>query len=121
MLFAGYPFQTSGRGKREGVKFSYSVSEPGGAGGRSYAGASVEGYGNEMWIVTSKGEKKKSISRSTVELAVRNALEAGGVVKGPKALNVPGAHSYLYPILVRFEVITLSDYQGRGEMAAVHK
>ena len=66
----------------------------------------MDGYGNEMWITTAEGEKKKSISRSTVELAVRNALAAGGVVKGPKALNVPGAHSYLYPILVRFGVIS---------------
>ena len=73
-----------------------------------------------MWIVTSEGEKKKSISRSTVELAVRNALEAGGVVKGPKALNVPGAHSYMYPILVRFGVVSaLSDFQGRGDMVTV--
>lgn len=103
--FQGYPFQTSGRGAKPGVKFKYHVSEPGGIGGRRYEGAYVEGFGNEMWISTSAGEKKKSISRSTVELAVKNALEMDGIVKGPKALNVPGAHSYLYPILVRFGVI----------------
>ena len=117
-LFQNYPFFTagrkrkiegeaeSGRGSVPGKKYKYSVSKEGGAGGRRYAGESVEGYGNEMWITTAEGEKKKSISRSTVELAVRNALAAGGVVKGPKALNVPGAHSYLYPILVRFGVIS---------------
>lgn len=116
-LFQNYPFSTAGRkrkngeaessrGSLPGKKYKYSVSKEGGAGGRRYAGESVEGYGNEMWITTAEGEKKKSISRSTVELAVRNALEAGGVVKGPKALNVPGAHSYLYPILVRFGVIS---------------
>lgn len=116
-LFQNYPFFTagrkrkngeteSGRGSVPGKKYKYSVSKEGGAGGRRYAGESVEGYGNEMWITTAEGEKKKSISRSTVELAVRNALAAGGMVKGPKALNVPGAHSYLYPILVRFGVIS---------------
>lgn len=105
-LFQNYPFTTSGRHSVPGKRFKYSVSKEGGTGGRKYAGESVEGFGNEMWITTSEGEKKKSISRSTVELAVRNALAAGGVVKGPKALNVPGAHSYLYPILVRFGVIS---------------
>ena len=100
-LFQSYPFQTAGRGSKPGVKFRYTVSEPGGNGGRKYIGPEVEGYGNEMWI----DGKEKSISRSTVERAMKTALEMGGVVKGPKALNVPGAHSYLYPIFVRFGVI----------------
>ena len=34
-LFEGYPFQTSGRGSREGVKFTYTVSRSGGAGGEA--------------------------------------------------------------------------------------
>lgn len=119
-LFQNYAFFTAGRKRKNGEaesnrgsvpgkKYKYSVSKEGGAGGRRYAGESVEGYGNEMWITTAEGEKKKSISRSTVELAVKNALAAGGVVKGPKALNVPGAHSYLYPILVRFGVISAGE------------
>jgi hypothetical protein len=82
----------------------YSVSESGGAGGKHYTGESIESFGNEMWI---EG-KKKSISRSTVERAMKTALELGGMVKGPKALDVPGAHSYLYPILLRFGVIDSS-------------
>ena len=106
IAFENYPFRTSGHGCREGVRFTYTVSRSSGTGGRHYNGAGVEGYGNEMWITTAEGEKKKSISRSTAELAVRNALAARGVVKGPKVLNVPGAHSYLYPILVRFGVIS---------------
>ena len=117
-LFQNYPFFTAGRkrknggeaesrrGSLPGKKYKYSVSKEGAAGGRRYAGESVEGYGKEMCITTAEGEKKKSISRSTVELANKNALAAGGVVKGPKALNVPGAHSYLYPILVWFGVIS---------------
>ena len=51
-LFAGYPFSTSGRGGRGGVKFKYSVSAAPSAGGRHYEGETVDGYGNEMWIMT---------------------------------------------------------------------
>ena len=104
-LFTGYPFSTTGRktkdGGNGGIRFRYTVSTPGGSGGRHYDGENVDGYGNEMWIVG----KEKSISRSTVDLAFTHALELGGVVSGPRALNVPGAHSYLYPIFVRFGVI----------------
>jgi hypothetical protein len=64
----------------------------------------VDGYGNELWIIQN-GEKKKSISRSTVELAYSRAKEMNGIVKGPKALGIPGAGSYLYPIFVKIGVI----------------
>lgn len=100
-LFQDYPFQTSGRGSREGVKFKYIVSKEGGAGGRHYDGPSVEGFGNEMII---EG-KQKSISRSTVDRAFHTALSLGGNVPGPKALNTPGAHSYLFAIFTRFGLI----------------
>ena len=83
------------------MKFTYKVSRSGGNGGRHYEGVSVDGYGNEIWI---EG-KEKSISRSTVELGYRKAKEMG-VVKGPKALGLPGSGSYLYPILLRFGVCT---------------
>ena len=85
VAFQSYPFHTSGRGSREGVKFTYEVSKPTTAGGE----AGVDG--------------KKSISRSTVDLALRTALKKE--IKGPKALGIPGAGSYLYPMLVRFGVI----------------
>lgn len=102
-LFAGYPFSTTGRktkdGGKSGIKFKYTVSTTGGSGGRHYNGENIDGFGNEMWI----DGKEKSISRSTVERAFQTALE--NEITGPKALNVPGAHSYLYPIFVRFEVI----------------
>lgn len=45
IAFENYPFKTSGRGSREGVKFTYTVSRSGGAGGRHYSGTSVDGYG----------------------------------------------------------------------------
>lgn len=105
--FQGYPFTTSGRGLRPGIKFIYEVSTEGKAGGRRYAGESVERYGNELWITTlpDKVRKEKSISRSTVDLALKNALAQEGFVSGPKKLNTPGAHSYLYAMFIRFGVI----------------
>lgn len=103
IAFEKYPFFTSGRGSRLGVKFSYAVSQPGQFPGlgRMYRGNSIEGYGNEIIISTKSG----TISRSTVERAVVKAIELGGAVKGPKMLNVPGAHSYLYPMLIRFGIV----------------
>ena len=67
IIFENYPFKTSGRGSREGVRFKYTVSKTGSSGGRHYDGTEVPGYGNELWI---EG-KEKSISRSTVDLAYR--------------------------------------------------
>ena len=103
IAFEGYPFKTSGRGSREGVKFKYTVSREGGKGGRRYEGESVEGFGNELRITTGGEEKKKSISRSTVDLALKNANGA----KGPKALGLPGSGSYLHPMLIRFGIIEI--------------
>lgn len=115
-LFQDEPFTTSGRGSKPGILFTYRVSEPGSSGGRHYDGPSVEGFGNELWITTlSSGEQKKSISRSTVDLAYKNALELmknEGYVNGPKALGIPGAGSYLYPMFVRFGVIKKSAAEG---------
>lgn len=99
IVFEGYTFSTSGRGKREGVKFKYTVSRERGNSGRKYSGESVEGFGNEMWIAG----KEKSISRSTVDLAFRHAKERD--ITGPKKLGVPGADSYLFPVFVRFGLV----------------
>ena len=101
----GETFTTSGRGARPGVSFTYSISHPSTAGGRHYAGESVEGYGNELWIIKNGQRAEKSISRSTVDLALKKVQEMNGAVKGPKALGIPGAASYLYPMLIRFGVI----------------
>lgn len=110
-LFQHYPFQTLGRGKDHtgATKFSYEVSKEGKAGGRHYDGPSVDGYGNEMWVTVAGEKREKSISRSTVELGLKNALEEqsrSGFVSGPRKLNTPGAHSYLYALFLRFGVIT---------------
>ena len=103
IAFQSYPFHTSWRGSREGVKFTYEVSKSTTGGGRRYEGEQVEGYGNEMWIIKDGQKSEKSISRSTVDLALKNACEKE--IKGPKALGIPGAGSYLYPMFVRFGVI----------------
>ena len=105
VAFEGFQFKTSGRGSRPGIAFSYTVSRADGAGGRHYEGVNVDSYGNELWITSNGKQLEKSISRSTVELAFKRAAEAGGRIGGPKALGIPGAGSYLYPMLVRFGVI----------------
>lgn len=104
IVFEGYPFSTSGRGSRSGVEYTYQVSRRGGSGGRHYAGDSVQGYGNELWVVIEGEKKEKSISRSTVELGFQKYLEVlktEGAVSGPKKLGVFGA-SYLLPLFQRF-------------------
>ena len=103
IAFEGYVFSTSGRGKdRKGsTRFKYAVSRSSGTGGRHYAGMNVEGFGNEIFV---EG-KEKSISRSTMDLALKKAKALNGKVKGPKALGLPGSGSYLYPMLVRFKLI----------------
>ena len=104
VAFQSYPFTTSGNGNRPGTKFTYEVSKPTTGGGRRYVGENVEGYGNELFITSGGEQLKKCISRSTVDLALRTALEKE--IKGPKALGIPGAGSYLYPLFIRFGVIT---------------
>ena len=89
IVFENYPFRTSGRGSREGVKFTYKVSRSGGAGGRHYSGASVDGYGNELWIIVDGVKREKSISRSTVELGYKKAREMG--VKGTESIGPAGS------------------------------
>lgn len=104
IVFEGYPFSTSGRGSRSGVEYTYQVSRRASAGGRHYAGDSVQGYGNELWVVMDEEKKEKSISRSTVELGFQKYLEVlqeEGAVTGPKKLGVFGA-SYLLPLFQRF-------------------
>ena len=124
ILNEGTTLVTAGRGSRPGVEFTYEVSRPAGRAGRKYQRASIPGYGNELWIITlPTGErKKKSISRSTVELAYRNALEEqeqSGFVAGPRKLGVPGVRSNLYAMFLRFGVIKGAEIDGVKEVAAV--
>lgn len=101
--FEGFVFSTSGRGKdgTGAIKFKYAVSSQTGSSGHHYQETNIEGYGNELLV---EG-KEKSISRSTVDLALKKAVEMNGQVRGPKMLGLPGSGSYLFPMLVRFGVI----------------
>ncbi len=110
ILNEGKTFKTTGHGSRPGIEFTYEVSGTTSAAGRHYAGQSVPSYGNELWIITlPDGErKKKSISRSTVDLAYRTALEEqerSSFVSGPRKLGLPGVRSNLYAMFVQFGVI----------------
>ena len=78
-LFSGYSFTTV-----KGLKFHYTVN------------------GNEILI----DRKKKSITRSSVNIALKETIEMKGNVNGPKKLKVFGA-SYLYSIFLRFGLIKI--------------
>ena len=85
---------TSGRGSVPGVPFTYEISE------YKLDGKTVKGA--ELRI----SSRSKTITRSTVMLAYRKAVEMGGKVKGPKSLgNIYGA-SYVFAILKRLRVIS---------------
>lgn len=84
-IFAGYRFSTV-----KGLTFRYSVS------------------GNEIIVDL----KKKSIVRSSVNIALQKAIEQQGRVSGPKGLGVYGA-SYLYPMFQRFGLLR-SDMEETG-------
>lgn len=118
----GTTFVTAGRGSRPGIEFTYEVSRSSRAAGHHYTGKSIPGYGNELWIITADGQrKKKSISRSTVELAYRNALEEqeqSGFVSGPRKLGVPGVRSNLYAMFAKFGVIESAPGEEGKTMAA---
>ena len=100
--FSGTPFQTSGRGKRPGVEFTYTIrpTKSSARVGQRYSGEDVPGYGNELMI----DRKDKSVTRATVEKAFAKTLEMHGDVSGPKQLGVFGA-SYIYAIFLRLGLI----------------
>lgn len=75
--FAGEPFKTA-----KGLEYTYDV--------RNY----------EIFF----SRKEKSITRSTVNIAFKRALELDCVVTGPKKLGVFGA-SYIYPVFIKLGVI----------------
>ena len=84
----GEPFYTA-----KGLEFHYEIR------------------GNELFV----DRKDKSITRSTVNLTYRKAMDllrAGEVVDGPKKLGTFGS-SYLFPIFIRLGVIPPLDEQLR--------
>ena len=101
-LFSGYPFRTSGRGSRAGANFKYEVSKAPGNSGRRYEGENVEGFGNELWIIQNGEKKEKSISRSSVDYALKIVMEEE--MSGPKQLKIYGS-SYVWAIFKRFGLV----------------
>lgn len=88
LLFANYPFKTA-----KGLKYSYSIK----------TGRDGEYVGEIIF-----DRKTKSVTRATINLAYKKALEIQkkeGYVSGPKKLGVFGA-SYIYPVFIRLGVIT---------------
>ena len=77
LLFQGYPFKTA-----KGLKFTYSIR------------------GNEMFV----DRKEKSVTRATIDMALKCAVQSGGVVTGPKKLGTFDS-SYLYSIFKRFGIL----------------
>lgn len=77
ILFQGYSFYTAKK-----LKFTYTLK------------------GHEMFV----SRKEKSLTRASVMLAFRKALELKRAVSGPKKLGTFGA-SYLYPVFLHLNVI----------------
>ena len=60
-------------------------------------------------IISSKASDGKTVTRSSVELAMKNALEVmekEGMVRGPKKLGQVFGGSYLYAMFLSWGVIT---------------
>lgn len=73
--------------------------------------------GNEMFV----SRKEKSITRATVNMAYRRALELqrdGGLVAGPKKLGTFGA-SYLYPVFVQMGVVLPPKAEGEESKTCI--
>ncbi len=77
VLFQGYPFYTAKK-----LEFTYTLK------------------GHEMFV----SRKEKSLTRASVMLAFRKALELDRMASGPKKLGTFGA-SYLYPVFLHLQVI----------------
>ena len=97
-LYEGQKFRTSGRGRDHSgaVGFSYRLKV-----------SSRTGEKTEEMIISSR-ENGKSITRSSVELAFRKAVEEqdnNGFVLGPKKLGGFGS-SYLYAIFLKWGIIS---------------
>lgn len=86
-LFANYPFKTA-----KGLKYSFTIK----------TGQDGEHIGEIIF-----DRKTKSVTRETINLAYKKALEIQrkeGYVSGPKKLGVFGA-AYIYPVFIRLGVI----------------
>lgn len=98
LLYQGQKFRTSGRGEKHigAVGFTYEVK----------TSAKTGKLTDE--ILFSTREQGKTVTRSSVELAMKNALEIqkkDGCVSGPKKIGGFGS-SYLYAVFLKWGIIT---------------
>ena len=67
----------------------------------------MDGFGNELWIIQNGEKREKSISRSSVDYALKITLETqnhGESITGPKQLSVFGS-SYIFALFRRFGLV----------------
>ncbi|MBQ8945400.1 MAG: hypothetical protein IJ058_01150 [Lachnospiraceae bacterium] len=106
-LWQGEEFRTAGRGKMHSgsTAFTYSLKK-----------SSRNGLETGELIISTR-KQAKTVTRSSVELAMENALEVMnecGYVKGPKKLGGFGS-SYLYAMFLEWGVISASDESEESE------
>ncbi len=98
-LYQGVRFKTSGRGMKHigNVAFTYDIKKS----------TRTGEYTDEL--IFSTREQGKTITRSSVELALKNALalqKQQGCVKGPKTIGQIFGISYLYAMFIAWGLIT---------------
>ena len=91
LAYAGVKFKTY-----SGLPFTYEIRK----------GRSGE-YTKELWI--DRREKSKSLTWSSVLLALNNIRKVGEVVNRPKALGDIRGVTYIYGMFYRFGLIDISD------------
>ena len=91
MLYSGVNFKTY-----SGLLFSYEIKK----------GRNGE-YTKELWI--DRRENSKSLTWSSVLLAMRNVKKVGAVVERPKALGDIRGVTYIYGMFYRFGLIDVPD------------
>ena len=91
LLYSGVSFKTY-----SGLLFSYKIKK----------GRNSE-YTKELWI--DRRENSKSLTWSSVLLAMRNIKKVGAVVERPKALGDIRGVTYIYGMFYRFGLIDVPD------------
>lgn len=91
LLYSGVSFKTY-----SGLSFSYEMKK----------GRNGE-YTKELWI--DRRENSKSLTWSSVLLAMRNITKVGAVVERPKALGDIRGVTYIYGMFYRFGLIDVPD------------
>lgn len=91
LLYSGVSFKTC-----SGLLFSYEIKK----------GRNGE-YTKELWI--DRRENSKSLTWSSVLLAMRNVKKVGAVVERPKALGDIRGVTYIYGMFYRFGLIDVPD------------